>query len=184
MVHRFGKYAVSRDKDLQTAQDELQRFFKYEYMIKNLVHQISREALYIYIYQRIYIITRHILWSIYKEYHLNSVYIRRDRLQQQQSDWIYLSPNYSQSIDSYRKFIPYGFEIYTGIDVYSRFIPQFYIDIYFGTAWNVFVQYINVVANKGYLLLLLSVDRNSKILLVAEVHYYLSVAIRDGLSSI
>jgi len=64
-------------------------------MIKNLVHQISREALYIYIYQRIYIITRHILWSIYKEYHLNSVYIRRDRLQQQQSDWIYLSPNYS-----------------------------------------------------------------------------------------
>ncbi len=107
---------------LQVVQDELRRFFEYERVIENLVYQMGREAFYIYVCQRIYIIVRDTFWSVYKEYYLDSVYVRRDRLQQRRGGWICLSPNYSWSIDGYRKFALYGFEIYAGIDAYSRFI--------------------------------------------------------------
>ncbi len=52
----FSLYRWYNIERLQTIQNELQRFFKYEYITENLVHQINREAFYIYIYQRIYII--------------------------------------------------------------------------------------------------------------------------------
>src|SRR6266566_4553639 len=131
-----------------------------------------------------HIIARHTLWSVYKEYHLDSVHTRRDRLQQRRGGWTCPGPNYSWSIDGYRKLAPYGFEIYAGIDAYSRFIPWFYVGVCSGTAWNVFAQYINVVANGGYLPLLLSADRGSETPLVAGAHYYLSAAVRDGPSPV
>jgi len=169
---------------LQAAQDELRRFFEHERVTENLVHQMGREALYVHVRQRMHIIARHTLWSVYKEYHLDSVHTRRDRLQQRRGGWTCPGPNYSWSIDGYRKLAPYGFEIYAGIDAYSRFIPWFYVGVCSGTAWNVFAQYINVVANGGYLPLLLSADRGSETPLVAGAHYYLSAAVRDGPSPV
>ncbi len=91
-------------------------------MIKNLVYQMNCKAFYIYIYQRIYIIIQDIFWSIYKEYYLDLIYIRRNYLQQRQNDWICFGPNYFWFIDNYCKFISYNFEIYINIDIYSKFI--------------------------------------------------------------
>ena len=83
---------------------------------------MNYKVFYIYICQRIYIITRYILWSIYKKYYLNSIYIRRNYFQQRRDGWICLSPNYFWFIDNYYKFIFYNFKIYTNIDTYFKFI--------------------------------------------------------------
>ncbi len=52
----FNLYRRYNIECLQVVQDELQRFFKYKYIIENLIYQMDCKVLYIYIYQHIYII--------------------------------------------------------------------------------------------------------------------------------
>ncbi len=58
------------------------------------------------------------------------------------------------------------------------------MDIYSNIAWNVFTQYINIVANTRYLPLLLSTDQGFKTPFIAKIYYFLSAVIQDGPSPV
>jgi hypothetical protein len=166
-------------EQLQACQATLRQFFEQEQVTENLVYQMGKETLFVHVRQRLFNAPRDLVWATYKEYHAESITERLHRLQQRRGGWTCPGPNFSWSIDGYRKLADYGFGVYGGIDAYSRFIPWFHVGPASCTAWDIFVQYVNVISQYGYIPLVLRADRGVETPMVAAIHYFLSAAVRS-----
>ncbi|KAH6954064.1 hypothetical protein BKA56DRAFT_603786, partial [Ilyonectria sp. MPI-CAGE-AT-0026] len=117
-------------------------------------------------------ISRDVLYSAYKEVHERSFRDRRDEFRRRRTGWTCPGPNFIWSIDAYDKLRPYGFEIYAGIDAYSRYIPWFFVGFSTHTSIGVGLQYLSVVRELGFTPRIIRADRGKETPVVAGLHWY------------
>ena len=126
--------------------DELQQqareFFEGQQHIDNIVRSYGKEYLYTYLRQRQINLSRSAAFDVYKEFYQGEVDRRRQRLEYRRMGWTTRGPNFLWSIDGYCKLQNWGFEVYAGIDEYSRFITWFYVGVKANTSLSVLAQYI------------------------------------------
>src|SRR6266566_5045305 len=97
---------------------------------------MGKRSLYVYIRQYQYNIARAPLWKIYQKFHAVSIKQHKNKIHRCRGSWIVPGPNHSWCIDNYCKLSQYRFDVYAGIDVYSRFILWFYVGVSANTAYN------------------------------------------------
>ena len=172
---------------IEQVQQRLREFFEDERISENLVRNMGRGALYIHLRQRQFVVSRNIAWAIYQEFHQSEVDRRRAKVHRRRGGWTCPGPNYTWSIDGYCKLEHWGFEIYSSIDAYSRFITWFYVGISANTARSVFAQYVRAVSQYRYIPRILHADCRGETTLIAGAHYWLSLSATDrpnqGISS-
>ncbi len=65
----------------------------------------------------------------------------------------------------------YGFDIYAGIDAYSRYIVWFYVGVSANTSYDILAQYLQIVKSQGDISLTIRADRGTETPLLAGAHY-------------
>jgi hypothetical protein len=99
-------------------------------------------------------------------------------LNRKRGEYIVPGPDYLWSIDGHDKLSPFGFEIYAGIDAYSRKIIWIYVGISNRTSKSVLAQYLAVIFERGIQPRIIRSDRGKETDLTAEVHYFFARTIR------
>ena len=82
-------------------------------------------------------------------------------------------------MDAYCKLEHFGIEIYTAIDVYSRYIIWFYVGLSSRTAISVASQYLATLREGHVIPLFLRTDRGTETILAADSHYIISSTLRE-----
>lgn len=180
VVRIRSEFGLSRRWDpdaLEKKLDEVRQFFEHEQITENVVARMGYRMLYVHLRQRQYNLPRDALFKIYaEEFHGDKVEERKAKVHRKRGGWTTPGPNYIHSIDAYCKLQPYGFEIYAGIDAYSRFITWFYTGISALTARSILHQYLYIVDQTGFLPLVIRSDRGNETHHVATAHHILSNA--------
>src|SRR5437667_11424042 len=94
-------------------------------------------------------------------------------MQYRRKGWTTPGSNFIWSLDAYDKLLPYGFEIYTGINAYLRYLTWFYVGISAHTLWNVLTQYMKVVIERQTMPYIIRSDRGVETTLYVAAHFYL-----------
>jgi arginine repressor len=118
--------------------------------------------------------SRDVIYSAYKALYPRAFRDRLDEFQRRRTGWNCPGPNHTWSIDAYDKLQPYGFEIYAGIDAYSRFIPWFTVSFSTHTSIGVGLQYLSVIRTLGFAPRIIRADRGKETPVLAGLHWYLS----------
>ncbi|KAM4067547.1 hypothetical protein HRG_012300 [Hirsutella rhossiliensis] len=110
----------------------------------------------------------------YRDFTPENVRERWGRTRYTRRDFSIHGPDWVWSIDGYDKLKNWGFEIYAGIDAYSRYITWFYCGFSSGTSWNVAKQYLHVLNQRHAMPRILRSDHGNETSLLCGIHYYLS----------
>ena len=86
------------------------------------------------------------------------------------------------STDKYDKLKPWGIEIYTGIDAYSRYIIWVYIGITNKTTTSLLVQYLITIQAHSQHPQILRSDCGTETPLCAEAHYGVSCTTQPNIA--
>jgi len=132
----------------------------------------GREYLRTELRQQGFSTSRDVLYSAYKEVHQRSFRDRLDEFRRRRTGWTCPGPNFIWSIDAYDKLKPYGFEIYAGIDAYSRYIPWFFVGFSTHTSIGVGLQYLSIIRERGFTPRIIRADRGKETPVVAGLHWY------------
>ncbi|KAH6988799.1 hypothetical protein BKA56DRAFT_477300 [Ilyonectria sp. MPI-CAGE-AT-0026] len=132
----------------------------------------GREYLRTELRQQGFSTSRDVLYSAYKEVHQRSFRDRLDEFRRRRTGWTCPGPNFIWSIDAYDKLKPYGFEIYAGIDSYSRYIPWFFVGFSTHTSIGVGLQYLWIIRERGFTPRIIRADRGKETPVVAGLHWY------------
>ena len=157
-------------------QQQLRKYFNAENDLQGITRRLGLRSLVVHLRQRYYDLPRDAAFTVYREFHEKSIQERLVRLHRRRGGWTCPGPNYIMSVDAHLKLAEYGFEIYAGIDAFSRFISWFYVGFSALTARSVFAQYMHVVGKYEYLPLVIRSDRGKETLMMAAAHYLLSDA--------
>jgi hypothetical protein len=103
-----------------------------------------------------------------------AIFRRTARIQSKKREYIVPSPDYIWSIDGHNKLSPFGIDIYTYIDAYSRAIIWVYISISNRTSHSVVQQYLMTCARLGYIPMFFRANKGSKLPIIAEAHFCFS----------
>lgn len=103
------------------------------------------------------------------------VQVRLQQIQTRRAGFTLPGPNYTWSVDGHCKLQHWGFEIYGGIDAYSRFVNWSYVGVSALTQRSVFAQYLCVVREFGVIPMVMRSDRGGETVMVAGAHYWLSL---------
>ena len=120
------------------------------------------------------IVRRESLFAMLRAMNPDAIRLRMMRMQQKKGEYIVPGPDWIWSIDGHDKLSPFGIEIYACIDAYSRNIIWVYVGISNRTSHSVVQQYVQVVAQMGYIPQFFRADRGSELPLVAEAHFAFS----------
>ncbi|KAK1989653.1 hypothetical protein LX36DRAFT_497281 [Colletotrichum falcatum] len=138
------------------------------------IRSFGREFLYTYMRQQGHVISRNVLFEAYRTVFPEEVTSRLNEIRYRRKGYTTAGPNYIWSIDAYDKLLPWGFEIYAGIDAYSRYIVWFYVGVEAHTARAVLHQYLHVILQRGIIPCKIRSDRGVETVLAAGGHYFLS----------
>lgn len=94
-------------------------------------------------------------------------------MQRDRGAYIVPGPNFVWSIDGHLKLEAFGFEIYAGVDAYSRYIIWVYVGITARTAVSVLRQFLDVVKEIQRQPRIIRSDRGTETVLLAEGHHRL-----------
>ncbi|KAM4061480.1 reverse transcriptase [Hirsutella rhossiliensis] len=119
--------------------------FNSQAQISTTLQGHGRNYLYTYMRQQHHIISRDALYAEYRDFTPENVRERWGRTRYTRRDFSIHGPDWVWSIDGYDKLKNWGFEIYAGIDAYSRYITWFYCGFSSSTSWNVAKQYLHVL---------------------------------------
>ncbi len=129
-------------------QQEHREFFEVEHTTDHLVHQMSKGSLYVHIRQKQLNISRPLSGEVYREFHASSIEQRKIRLNRRRGGWTHQGQLHL--VDRWPpKTSMYGFDIYAGIDAYSRYIVWFYVGVSANTSYDVLAQYLSAGVRKG-----------------------------------
>jgi hypothetical protein len=95
-------------------------------------------------------------------------------MQLNKGEYIVPGPDYIWSINGYDKLSPFGIDIYTYINTYSRAIIWVYIGISNHTSHSVVQQYLMTCIRLGYIPIFFRADKGGKLPLITEVHFCFS----------
>lgn len=118
--------------------------------------------------------SRDVIYSAYKALYPRAFRDRLEEFQRRRTGWNCPGPNHTWSIDAYDKLQPYGFEIYAGIDAYSRYIPWFTVSFSTHTSIGVGLQYLSIIRTLGFAPRIIRADRGKETPILAGLHWYLS----------
>ncbi|KAI1818861.1 hypothetical protein F4861DRAFT_544689 [Xylaria intraflava] len=124
--------------------------------------------------QRQFNLSRDAIFRVYREFHSEEILYRLHKTQRRRGGWTTPGPNYIWSVDGHLKLAQYGFEIYAGIDAYSRYIPWFFVGFSGLTARAIFAQYLYIVKQYGFIPQVIRSDRGNETTMMAAAHYVLS----------
>jgi hypothetical protein len=103
-------------------------------------------------------------------------------LQRHREEFLVPGPNWVWSVDGHMKLQVYGFEIYAGIDAYSKYIVWIYMGVSARTAVSVLKQYLNIVSVPNAVMpAYIRSDRGTETMLCANAHFHLSKAVDPDL---
>jgi len=85
-------------------------------------------------------------------------------------DYRVASPNRVMSVDGHHKLTLYGFEVYAGIDVYSRYITWIHVGISICTAVAVLHFYLDHLSEYGTLPNTIRSDRATETHMMVNAH--------------
>jgi hypothetical protein len=88
-------------------------------------------------------------------------------------DFRVLGPNYLWSIDGHDKLSYWGFQLYAGIDAYSRYITWIYIGNSNRTSFSVLRQYLDTLKSEKIQPWLIRSDKGGETPMLAAAHYAL-----------
>jgi hypothetical protein len=113
-----------------------------------------------------------------KELNPEGVARRKHRLNRRRGEYITPGPNYLWSIDAYCKLEKWGFQIYAGIDAYSRCIVWLYCLVTARLGASVVKQYLRAVDTLGAQPEILRSDYGSETYIVADYHFQIAQLVR------
>ncbi|KAM4058217.1 hypothetical protein HRG_014567 [Hirsutella rhossiliensis] len=148
--------------------------FNSQAQISTTLQGHGRNYLYTYMRQQHHIISRDALYAEYRDFTPENVRERWGRTRYTRRDFSIHGPDWVWSIDGYDKLKNWGFEIYAGIDAYSRYITWFYCGFSSSTSWNVAKQYLHVLNQRHAMPRILRSDHGNETSLLCGIHYYLS----------
>ena len=177
----FGLFRRRTPAQIDALQQEAREFFETQQHVDAVVRSYGKEHLYTYLRQRQVNISRNSGFEVYKEFYQDEVNRRRQRVEYRRSGWTTRGPNFVWSIDGYCKLSTWGFEIYAGIDAYSRYITWFSAGVEAHTSLAVLAQYVYIVEQYGYIPQILRADRGKETPLACGAHFWLSSSQRTNL---
>ncbi|KAK3983787.1 hypothetical protein QBC44DRAFT_302540 [Cladorrhinum sp. PSN332] len=121
-------------------------------------------------------VSEHLAWKAFRRIYPRKVKEREDRLNAKRGGYLASGPNEVWSVDGYCKLLDFGFEIYAGIDAFSRFIVWFYCGVSAMTTRSVFAQYLRLIGQLGYIPRKIRSDRGKETPMAAWAHWVLSQA--------
>ncbi|KAM4058246.1 hypothetical protein HRG_013937 [Hirsutella rhossiliensis] len=169
-----GLYRRQSPEALQVARERARSFFNSQAQISTTLQGHGRNYLYTYMRQQHHIISRDALYAEYRDFTPENVRERWGRTRYTRRDFSIHGPDWVWSIDGYDKLKNWGFEIYAGIDAYSRYITWFYCGFSSSTSWNVAKQYLHVLNQRHAMPRILRSDHGNETSLLCGIHYYLS----------
>lgn len=119
----------------------------------------GRRNLYDFMRRKYGVVGRELLYKVQTHINPSVVDMRRRKNKRTWSGWPYAGPGYALSMDAHCKLEYYGFEIYAGIDCWSRFVQWSYVGITARTAVSVMKQYLDHVETTGSMPVIVQTDR-------------------------
>lgn len=114
------------------------------------------------------------MFRLYKEINPAAVERRSSKIKNHRGSYQVPGPNYVWSIDGHCKLDFFGFEVYAGIDAYSRYVPWTYVGVSAKTKLSVLAQFLQVLLCVGFQPVVLRSDRGTETTLVADAFHTLS----------
>ncbi|KAK4119873.1 hypothetical protein N657DRAFT_242859 [Parathielavia appendiculata] len=141
-----------------------------------LIPRLGRRSLWKHVLQVAHIpVSERALYETFSQLYPEEVARRWQHMRGKRGGFTVPGPNYTWSIDAYCKLQDFGFEVYAGIDAYSRYIVWCYVGISALTARSIFAQYLWVVSQYGFLPMVIRADRGKETTMVAAAHFWLSL---------
>lgn len=169
-----GLYRRLPTESIPAAKEQARDFFQTQLQTSTTVKDYGRNLLHTYMKQQHHIISRDDLYSIYREFAGDIIQERWGKAKYSRRDFLVPGPNWVWSVDGFDKLKQWGFEIYAGIDAYSRYITWFYCGLSSSTSWNIAVQYMDVLVQRGIMPRVIRSDHGGETAIFAGLHYYLS----------
>lgn len=170
---QLGLYRRRTAEELEASREELRNFFE-QYQHDQVLRSLGRGHLYTHLRQQQMNISRNVAYSVYREFFMDEVERRKQRLAYRRTGWTSPGPDFVWSIDGHAKLARWGFEVYGAIDAYSRYITWFYVGNSAATAQSVAIQYLWAVGHLQYVPQLVRSDRGKETVLLCAAHFYLS----------
>ncbi|KAH7109535.1 hypothetical protein EDB81DRAFT_833653, partial [Dactylonectria macrodidyma] len=155
----LGLFRRQDNNQLQIAQELARTFFHDESQVSTVIQNYDR---------------RDALYNVYRDFAPESITDRWGKARFQRREFIVPGPDWVWSLDGYDKLKQWGFEIYAGIDGYARYITWFYCGYSAATSWNVALQYLSVLRQRGMMPRAIRSDHGGETALMCGLHYFLS----------
>jgi hypothetical protein len=161
-----------RSSEKERANKVVQRMVTEE-LRKGQIEGYRRGLLHSYFRQQGYIVSRDRLFGVYRSLNPDAIKQRRQDLQRAHGEYIVPGPNFIWSLNGHDKLKPFGIEVYTCIDAYSRYIIWIYVGITNATAISCFTQYLQVLKDIKVAPKFIRSDRGGETVMMAQAHFKL-----------
>ena len=161
---------------LEERKEEVLKFLQTPSNSTILMPRLGRRSLWKHVQNVARInISEHQLFDIYSRVYPQEVASRLRALRAKRGGFTLPGPNYTWSVDGYCKLRDYGFDIYAGIDAYSRYIVWCFVGVSGLTERSVFAQYVRMVEAYEFMPMVIRSDHGSETGMLAAAHYWLSL---------
>ncbi|KAI1430475.1 hypothetical protein GGR50DRAFT_698997, partial [Xylaria sp. CBS 124048] len=159
-------------------QRALRAFFDTDLREEGLAERLGRGNIYTHVRQRHINLSRDAVFKVYGEFHNEAIQRRLELARRRRGGWTTPGPNYIWSVDGHLKLARFGFEIYAGMDAFSRYITWFFVGFSALTARSVFAQYMYIIKQYGFIPQMMRSDRGGETTMMAAAHYVLSKRVK------